>query len=654
MLQVLLLLSCILLPSMLIAGELTANSLHRESSGSVSAIGEVRLQSDQLDIKADQMTVDLDSMAGDIYGATVQFKQGYTLRADHLKRIDLENFQGESVDFTMCPEDDRAWVIYADEATLNREEGVFRAKNAWFEWGGVPLLYTPRWEHALTRRTGLLMPKFGQSEQRGTEFILPFYWAAAPNWDMTFSPHWMSKRGVMHDIEWRHRSASGAETIQIRSIDDQFSATKRNRLLTDMAWSPTPTIQASLKIDAVDDGLHVADFTMPDEKSSQTYLTSVGIVSWQEQRDRVSLSSRYQQRLGVASNASTLQVMPRLDSHHYFDVSDSQIMHVVHETTQFQRDVGFKGLRTAVKPEWIVPWEMEEGGISTEWSLMGQFVGYDSKGFSSATASYAAIATSLKIQTVFERVFADKQWRHEIKPIIRLDASSAPNQSELPRYDSSLAPLSISNIMRGNRYSGWDRFERMQRASFLLESTLQNKSELQTVDTVLLARVGMVWDALQESVDENITLAPTRVSSNVLAEISWSPFSNATFTVGGQNNPELHKWVESHAGMQWSSSAHALSVSWQKIDSSYAADAESLLASAHLNFDTRWSSYASTRYDRLRKQSLENMAGISYVHPCWDVSFEGFESFVVGSDGVMDRGLRLLLAFEGLGSFGGS
>lgn len=637
------------------AGELLANQIHRDPYGMIHAEGDVHLQAKDFSIKAKQLNLDMDTQSGDMVEAKVSFDSGGMLSGEYLKRIDLENFYGENIIYTHCPDDAWAWAILADSATLDKEEGTFVAKNARFEWGGIPIFYAPRWEHALSRRSGFLMPKVGNGSRRGLEVTTPFYWAASPNWDITLSPHWMSLRGAMADVEWRHRSRLGEEKIQIQSIHDKQTGTQRGRIRTDMAWNPTTSIAAMLNIDAVNDGLFVTDYPGEGDTAAAAYLTSTAALTWREGSDSAILTSRHQQVLGGGSNAATLKILPRVETRHYFHVSDTQTVKLAHQTTKFKRDVGVSGLRVGLQPSWTKPWQMQGGAVSAQWSVLGQYVAYDSNQFSNTSSSYAALASSLQMQAIFERIFADRQWRHEIKPVLRVDVSRAQDQRDQPRYDSSLLPLSFSNLLQGNRYSGWDRFERMQRVSMLLTSSLQKKEGVSDVRTVLQGQVGLMWDGLRETVDATTVAAPTRVVSNVMAELAWMPLANWNATMGGQHDPDLKQWVERHASLRWSGdSQQYFNMAWQQNQASYATEAKALSLAGKARLNQRWSSHMTSQYDLLRKRMNQTTVGAAYHHACWDLSMEGYKNYQVGSKGLTDVGWRFLLVFEGLGSFGDS
>lgn len=636
------------------AATMLADQIQQDSYGQISASGQVQLEGKDIRIKAERLDVDADSQAGVLQHATVYF-DGYTLKGERLQRIDLETFKGKNVEFSTCPEDEWAWSIVAGEASLDKEEGLFTAKDAWFEWGGVPVLYTPIWRQALSRRSGFLMPKIANSNQRGSEWIIPFYWAGDPNWDVLFQPHWMSKRGLMSDIEWRYMAQTLQTSIRVQRIHDAQTNTQRGRLVSDTSWQLSPAIQADMNIDAIvkDDGVYVADFPLLGENVSKAYLTSRAALSWRKGRDSAVMSTRYQQRLGGLSNDATLQTLPRIETQHYFDIGLPSLLSVQQQTTRFARVAGFSGIRSGVKSSLSIPWYMQGGAVSVFWGIQGQAVGYDTSGFTAQTSSYAALASSLQLEIPFERVFGAQQWRHEIKPILRIDVSSSPNQADIPRYDSVLLPLSITNILQGNRYSGWDRFERMERVSLLLASSLEHKGEQLNVRRVLEGQLGLVWDNLQTSVDAGVDVAATSRVSNLLAEVAWLPSVQTRVSVGGQHDPKLDDWVESHASLAWAGEQQQyLTVSWQRTKASHSIALESLSASGKVQFNQRWHGYASAQYDVVKNYTLQSTAGLKYEHACWRLGLERYQNYLVGGNGGSDIGTRILLEFDGLGSFG--
>ena len=96
----------------------------------------------------------------------------------------------KDVAYTTCAPGNQDWTMEATELDLDRESGVGVARNAWLEVKGLPVFYTPYIEFPIDdrRKSGLLVPTFGSTDQAGFDFTLPFYWNIAPNYDATFAP----------------------------------------------------------------------------------------------------------------------------------------------------------------------------------------------------------------------------------------------------------------------------------------------------------------------------------------------------------------------------------------------------------------------------------------------------------------------------------
>ena len=94
----------------------------------------------------------------------------------------------------LCPEDPEApplWQIKANEVVHDQEARRIDYVDAFIEFGGVPVLYTPFLSHpdpTVRRKTGFLVPAFGQSSDLGLIFGAPFYWVIDDDKDATITP----------------------------------------------------------------------------------------------------------------------------------------------------------------------------------------------------------------------------------------------------------------------------------------------------------------------------------------------------------------------------------------------------------------------------------------------------------------------------------
>lgn len=96
---------------------------------------------------------------------------------------------------------------------------------------GLPYAEMP--DPSVKRRTGFLPPTFKVGDHYGFGPITPYYWAPAPNYDVTFSPLWSFKQGPVADVEWRHRLTSGSYSVRGFGT---YQLDLRNAIETDRRW----------------------------------------------------------------------------------------------------------------------------------------------------------------------------------------------------------------------------------------------------------------------------------------------------------------------------------------------------------------------------------------------------------------------------------
>ena len=102
-----------------------------------------------------------------------------------------------------CPDDgENPWQIRAESAELE-VEGYAVARNTTINILGVPILWMPWMLYPIKteRDSGFLFPEFGYRKRTGFQVGLPFFWAAAPNVNVTLTPRWLEKRGVKGEVE---------------------------------------------------------------------------------------------------------------------------------------------------------------------------------------------------------------------------------------------------------------------------------------------------------------------------------------------------------------------------------------------------------------------------------------------------------------------
>lgn len=82
------------------------------------------------------------------------------------------------------------------------------ARNSVFRLRGLPLLYFPYFYKSLEkspRRSGFLVPNFGNNTRRGQIYGAGYYWAISRNMDLTYRAQYFSLRGFAHMVDFRSK-----------------------------------------------------------------------------------------------------------------------------------------------------------------------------------------------------------------------------------------------------------------------------------------------------------------------------------------------------------------------------------------------------------------------------------------------------------------
>lgn len=94
----------------------------------------------------------------------------------------------------LCEDDpERAplWQVRAERVTHDQADQQLRYRNASLELFGLPVFYTPYFEHpdpTAERQSGLLTPTVGYSSQLGANARVPYYFVLSDQADFTFEP----------------------------------------------------------------------------------------------------------------------------------------------------------------------------------------------------------------------------------------------------------------------------------------------------------------------------------------------------------------------------------------------------------------------------------------------------------------------------------
>ncbi|HVT54577.1 MAG TPA: LPS-assembly protein LptD [Xanthobacteraceae bacterium] len=236
--------------------------VHDYKNDKVSAVGHVQIYNDGAVLEADRVTYDRKAdrihaqgnvryrtkdgkvVYGDVVELSKDFKEGFVqsllletpqktrFAAARVDRTEGNTSVFQSGVYTACetckddPTRPPLWQVKAKRIIHKEDERTIYYENAQLEFFGLPVAYMPFFwtpDPTVKRQSGFLMPNLFSSDALGVGASIPYFWAVAPDKDVTFTFAPMSRQGVLGSIEWRQRFVTGAYTVKGTGVFQQDS-----------------------------------------------------------------------------------------------------------------------------------------------------------------------------------------------------------------------------------------------------------------------------------------------------------------------------------------------------------------------------------------------------------------------------------------------
>lgn len=205
------------------------------ASSRVFAEGNVRLtDQDGAVVTGEKMELTDDFKSGFIDSLRIQqtvVRKGETIRtrfsAPRGERADGEQTSFDYGTYTACepcrdhPEKPPLWQVRAAKIIHNNETHTIYFEDSTVEIAGIPVAYLPYFEAAdptVKRKSGFLTPRFINTTALGSGATVPYFFNFAPDYDLTLSPSFLSRQGVLGQGEFRQRLDNGTYNLRVSGI----------------------------------------------------------------------------------------------------------------------------------------------------------------------------------------------------------------------------------------------------------------------------------------------------------------------------------------------------------------------------------------------------------------------------------------------------
>jgi LPS-assembly protein len=123
-----------------------------------------------------------------------------------------------------CKDDPRKpplWQVKAARIIHDQGEKMLYFEDASLEFFGQPIAWLPYFsapDPTVKRKSGFLVPAINTRSTYGLAVEIPYYWALAPDYDLTLAPMITSKQGLLMEGEFRQRLLTGAYAVRAAGI----------------------------------------------------------------------------------------------------------------------------------------------------------------------------------------------------------------------------------------------------------------------------------------------------------------------------------------------------------------------------------------------------------------------------------------------------
>jgi LPS-assembly protein len=153
---------------------------------------------------------DLDTRTGVVHQATAAVEGDFFFSGDRVTKLGERTFEVENGSFTSCRGPVPAWSFQVGHAQVELE-GYATVRDARMRVRTVPVFYLPWivWPTHTERSAGLLVPKVGHSNTRGSYLGLAYYQVMGPSWDTTLYADLYSNQYYAVGNELRYHPREG-------------------------------------------------------------------------------------------------------------------------------------------------------------------------------------------------------------------------------------------------------------------------------------------------------------------------------------------------------------------------------------------------------------------------------------------------------------
>lgn len=533
-----------------------------------------------------------------------------------------KRLQGAS--FTTCPADSNAWYIKAHDLEINESSQTATAKNAYVQFKGVPILYTPwlSFSYNSQRESGFLAPTIGATSKSGFEVSVPYYWNIRPDMDATITTRYLSKRGTQLQGEYRYlgENYSGIDYLEYLNKD---SVTGENRYYANLKHIHTFNSRWSggFNYEKVSDDKYFSELT--------THIVSTSLVNLQQQAylnyndDVWSFNGTVQKYQTLDGISFPYQKLPQLTLIGYKEWQGFT-GELTTQYTNFTKDITAtkvaNGNRLIAYPSISYPMTNSFGYITPKIGVHSSYYSLSDNVPTAGGPQYNDLSRTLPIVSLDSGIYLDRETKlfdtsftQTLEPRMYYVYIPYQDQSKFPVFDTALSDLNQTSLFAENQFVGADRINNANQVTLALTTRLINS---ETGIERLSATVGQRYSYEDNKVTLPNVAINTRRNSDVLVGVTARLSNKLNLDSFMEIDPDQSRTTRANFLVRYNPEPGKTFNAGYRYTQ---GNLEQINISGQWPLGNGWYGIGRYNYSIKDNKTVESLAGLEYDGGCWQL-----------------------------------
>jgi LPS-assembly protein len=526
--------------------------------------------------------------------------------------------------FTTCPVDDDVWRIQASNIKISPDQSRGVIKHARFYIKDVPVLYLPYFSFPTNeqKQSGILYPDIISNSSTGISIEQPVFWNIAPNYDLTFSPRFMTQRGLQLKTEFRYLTEqhTGQANIEYlpndKDLDDNtdryFYRFVHSGKISENWW-------VNADINGLSDDNYIVDLESDFYNRADTHLfKTLGFSYFSESLD---ISAQFRDFEVLGDRPDSYRALPEIRLNYLTPVGLGAEFKMNSELAYFESGEleNPTATRFHIAPTIRYPFQNQWSEFLAEATVLHTKYIQDNIQESPLEKNVTRTLGQAKIYgaLAFERpvIWFGQQATQTFEPKIQYLYTSFKDQSNIGLYDTIQLFNDFAGLFRGEEFTGLDRISDNNQITLGMTSRFIDKNNQErfklSLGQIFYLKDNKVLDASKD--DDRSALA---------AELDWQIGSKWYLRTQAQVSTITDKVERSSLSFEYQLTKNKI----LQINHRYVRDLSlekinQVGITANWPIAKNWQWVGRWYHDLELNRTVESYTGVQYESCCWNVSF---------------------------------